>query len=94
LAEWSAAGDRMQNLVATSGSRAQVLIVDDCTDLCELISEMLSISGYTSATAHDGAEALRLLRAGLRPRMILLDRAIPVLDGPQFLDGAAGLLEG
>jgi CheY-like chemotaxis protein len=84
----------MQNLVASGVSRAQVLIVDDCADLCELISEMLEISGYTTASAPDGAQALRLLRAGLRPKMILLDRAIPVLDGPQVLDGAAGLLEG
>jgi two-component system response regulator MprA len=85
-------GKRMQNLVASSVTRAQVLIVDDCADLCELISEMLEISGYTTASAHDGAQALRLLRAGLGPKMILLDRAIPVLDGPHFLDGAAGLL--
>src|ERR1700730_7838382 len=86
-------GNRMQDPVAASVSGAQVLIVDDCADLCDLISEMLQISGYTTASAHDGAQALRLLRAGLRPKLILLDRAIPVLDGPQFLDGAASLLE-
>jgi len=42
--------------------------------------------------ASDGAEALRLLRGGLRPRMILLDRNTPILDGPLLLREAADLL--
>jgi two-component system response regulator CpxR len=71
-----------------------VLIVDDRVDLCELIAELLSLSGYVTASAGDGAQALGLLRDGLRPRMILLDRGIPVLDGLRFLDDAEGLLQG
>ncbi len=70
-----------------------VLIVDDCVDLCELITELLSLSGYVTAIAGDGATALRLLRDGLRPRMILLDRGVPVLDGLGFLENADRLLE-
>ncbi len=58
-----------------------VPIVDDSVDLCELITELLSLSGYVTASAGDGAQALGLLRDGLRPRMILLDRGVPVLDG-------------
>ena len=54
-----------------------VPIVDDSVDLCELIS----LSGYVTASAGDGGQALGLLRDGLRPRMILLDRGVPVLDG-------------
>jgi two-component system OmpR family response regulator len=71
-----------------------VLIVDDSVDLCELITELLSLSGYVTAIAGDGATALRLLRDGLRPRMILLDRSVPVLDGLGFLENADGLLQG
>jgi len=72
----------------------QILIVDDSVDLCELITELLSLSGYVTAIASDGAAALRLLRDGLRPRMILLEGGVPVVDGLGFLENAEGLLEG
>jgi CheY-like chemotaxis protein len=34
-----------------------VLIVDDRVDLCELIAELLSLSGYVTASAGDGGRA-------------------------------------
>ena len=71
-----------------------VLVVDDNADLRELVRELLVIAGHQVVEAPDGAEALRLLRGGLRPRMILLDRNTPILDGPHLLREAADLLSG
>jgi CheY-like chemotaxis protein len=73
---------------------SSVLIVDDSADLRELIGEVLETAGYAVTGAEDGAKALRLLRCGLNPRLILLDRNIPVLDGPELLQKAHGLLSG
>jgi CheY-like chemotaxis protein len=71
-----------------------ILIVEDQSDLRELIFEFLCGEGYSAATAVDGGEALRLLRSGSRPRLILLDRYMPVLDGRGFLAAAQALLVG
>jgi two-component system, chemotaxis family, chemotaxis protein CheY len=59
-----------------------ILVVDDNRQLCETISEFLSLRGHAVECAANGNEALRLL-AGLqtRPALILLDVGMPVLDG-------------
>jgi two-component system response regulator MprA len=35
-------------------------------------------------TASNGAEALRLLRSGARPRLVVLDLMMPVMNGWEF----------
>ncbi len=64
--------------------RRSILVVDDDTDLRETVADALVEEGYEVATAPNGAEALRLLRAGARPNVILLDLMMPVLDGWGF----------
>ncbi len=61
-----------------------VLIVDDDTDICETIRTILEIYGYKAVTANDGAEALALLRGGIRPSLIILDLMMPRMNGAQF----------
>lgn len=61
-----------------------ILIVDDNTDLCELIGFMLEDSGHDSLAANDADEALRILRSGVRPCLILLDLMMPGKDGLAF----------
>jgi len=46
----------------------------------------LEEEGYIVACSTNGEEALRYLRSGHRPCLILLDLMMPVLDGWQFLD--------
>ncbi|MCM2305147.1 MAG: response regulator, partial [Elusimicrobia bacterium] len=59
----------------------RVLIVDDESDLTEALAIRLSSGwGFTVAVAHDGDEGLRKASA-FRPDMILLDIAMPNVDG-------------
>jgi len=61
-----------------------VLLVDDDRDICETIQTILGLYGYRVVTAGDGAEALALLRRGVRPCLILLDLMMPRMNGMQF----------
>jgi CheY-like chemotaxis protein len=68
---------------ATSARR--ILIVEDDTDLREVLSEILRDEGYDVASAAHGGEALDLLRGKFhRPTLILLDLTMPVMNGWQF----------
>jgi two-component system, cell cycle response regulator DivK len=57
-----------------------VLVVDDFDDARELYCACLEQAGYLTAEARNGAEAIdRAIE--LRPDVVLLDLAMPVLDG-------------
>jgi DNA-binding response OmpR family regulator len=57
-----------------------VLVVDDDQTILISVAELLELEGYAVATAGNGAEALELTR-DLRPRLVLLDMRMPILDG-------------
>ncbi|NUO54144.1 MAG: response regulator, partial [Polyangiaceae bacterium] len=59
----------------------RVMVVDADTDLREGGAQLLERRHVTVATASNGEEALSLLRAGVRPKAILLDLWMPVMDG-------------
>jgi CheY-like chemotaxis protein len=75
---------------------ATVLVVDDDRDIRETLKDILEEAGYQVHTASDGAAALEALSRLPRPRLILLDMMMPILDGRGFLERsrAAGLLAG
>ena len=58
----------------------QILVVDDDSDIVDLISTRLIIGGYQVAIARNGAEALRSLKAA-RPDAMILDINMPGIDG-------------
>jgi DNA-binding response OmpR family regulator len=63
------------------GSTGQrLLLVEDDLDLAESIGDFLARRGWQVAHARHGALALRLAAAD-RPAVIILDRAMPGLDG-------------
>jgi len=62
-----------------------VLIVEDDLDIRETFVEILEDHGFKTASASNGAEALKILRtADTLPCLILLDLMMPVLDGRGF----------
>jgi DNA-binding response OmpR family regulator len=66
-----------------NGSR--ILVVDDEPDVRSLLKDMLERSGCLVQTAVDGKEALRVL-FDVRPQLIILDIAMPEMDGWQTLE--------
>src|SRR5262245_46731755 len=63
------------------GSRPQrVLLVDDSADLRELWRLWLTFWGFSLEEARNGAEAVEKAQAH-PPDLILMDLAMPVLDG-------------
>lgn len=62
-----------------------LLVVDDDTDIREVVIESLEDEGYRARGAQNGQDALELLRAdGALPGVILLDMMMPVMDGATF----------
>jgi len=64
---------------------ARILVVDDDADVRGLVRALLERSGADVAEACDGREALRLLY-DVRPDVVVLDVAMPELDGWQTLE--------
>jgi CheY-like chemotaxis protein len=62
-----------------------ILVVEDDPEVRAAVADILTAEGFRVVEAIHGLEALRLLRAGLRPSVILLDLAMPVMDGFAFL---------
>jgi CheY-like chemotaxis protein len=67
-----------------SGTHGCVLVVDDDPDLGEILSYVLERAGYASVVVENGQEAMKQLRGGLHPCLILLDLMMPVMNGWQF----------
>jgi CheY-like chemotaxis protein len=63
-------------------ARGTVLVVDDDRDLVVVLTDILEMEGYRVMAAHDAA-ALQLAREG-RPDLILLDVAMPGIDGVEI----------
>jgi CheY-like chemotaxis protein len=66
------------------GEQPQVLIVEDDPDLREGLASLLNEEGFSLERASNGLEAIELLRKGLRPRLILLDLTMPIVNGWEF----------
>lgn len=67
----------------------RVLVVDDDSDLAEVLAEALAEFGYEVDCAADGAGALARLTAKERPAAIILDLMMPRMDGWAFLEAQA-----
>jgi two-component system sensor histidine kinase ChiS len=63
------------------GEQYQVLVVDDEPVNRHVIASCLQLAGITFRTAGDGKNALRMLKDGDKPDMLLLDVMMPGLSG-------------
>ena len=71
-------------MAATADHRCTVLVVDDDADVRDLLRVALTSDGYHVGTAPNGREALHYLRSHADTCVILLDLALPVMDGSEF----------
>jgi two-component system response regulator MprA len=68
----------------------RVLVVEDEADLRDMMAQILTLEGFETETATDGADALAQLQtAGHRPQVILLDMMMPRMDGWTFVNRQA-----
>lgn len=71
-------GNRMSD--TATHDKDSILIVDDDITLLEMASELLGET-YQVSSAKSGTQALELLEQGFVPDIILLDIAMPLMDG-------------
>jgi DNA-binding response OmpR family regulator len=63
----------------------RVLVIDDEPDVRSLLCELLADRGYLVEEARDGVDGLRVLY-DKRPDLVILDLAMPQMDGWQTLE--------
>lgn len=61
-----------------------VLLVEDDRDIREVVAQLLEHSGCRVRAAAHGKQALAQLASGFVPHVILLDLAMPVMNGWTF----------
>ncbi len=61
-------------------SAPKILVVDDTPQNVKLLADLLTVKGYTVATAASGPEALKQVEAE-RPDLVLLDVVMPEMSG-------------
>ena len=59
---------------------ARILIIEDNPANLELVRYLLTANGYSTLTAQDGREGVRIARQA-SPDLVLCDLQMPVLDG-------------
>ena len=62
---------------------AHILLIDDDTELTELLCELLKFENFTVSVAHDGEAGLNMMSPDVD--MILLDVMMPKLNGIETL---------
>lgn len=66
-------------------NRIKLLMVDDETQICELMQSHFARRGYDVLIANSGRQAIDLTKAN-NPQVMLLDKRMPEMDGIQTLE--------
>ena len=70
----------------SNGGGATILLIEDEGGARDALREILNHAGYSVLPAENGMRALESVEAtGATPELILLDLAMPVMDGMAFL---------
>ncbi len=63
----------------------RILVVDDSAALRENLQECLELEGFQVMSAKDGSDALEALSSEPLPSVVLLDLAMPGMDGRELV---------
>jgi len=63
-------------------SKARILVVDDDSNICQLVKLYLDKEGYESRAVYNGKQALDVFRE-FTPNLVILDIMLPGMDGWQ-----------
>ncbi len=63
-------------------SKATILLIDDETEMLTLLADILEVRGYSVIATDNGIDGCNLA-ASKRPDVIILDLAMPDMDGGQ-----------
>src|SRR5436305_14909715 len=63
-----------------------ILIVDDEPSMLRYTKTLLEVDNYSVETASSGFEAIKRVQEGLHPNLILLDMAMPSMNGLQTIE--------
>jgi CheY-like chemotaxis protein len=66
-------------------TRQSILVVDDDEDVRNMLCVILAAEGYATVGAADGIEALRRIRAGAPPALVVVDLMMPRMDGADLI---------
>lgn len=66
-------------------NRKTILVVDDSPEMLRYFRTLLELDAYQVETADNGVDALRALRDGLDPDVVILDWQMPRLNGLRTL---------
>jgi CheY-like chemotaxis protein len=77
--------DEVRRHVGPQDGSASVLVIEDEEDIRDTIADILDTAGLRVFSAGDGRQAMEWLRTvHIKPRVILLDLMMPVMDGWTF----------
>lgn len=67
-------------------NKKKILLIDDDKFLLDMYCVRFANEGHEPSGAVGGAQALKLLREGFVPDIILFDIVMPIMDGHKFLE--------
>ena len=62
----------------------KVLIIDDESEICKMVTEFLFDAGYSASFALNGPDGLAMIKKDL-PSLVLLDIGMPGMDGLEVM---------
>jgi two-component system OmpR family response regulator len=65
--------------------KGRLLIVDDEVSLCEMLADAFTLAGYSVSVAHDGYQAIRVLKSQ-KIDLLIVDVNMPKMNGFEFIE--------